>query len=245
MWNRVVMLGVAMTAGCEELKMGNLSPSEAFADKRVAALVNAIGREDLAAIDDALKAGANINTADAYKNTPLHWALTKKGIKVKTIEHLLKKGANPAQEDKDGDSPLWLLANSNRPDLLEAMLRHGANPNTQKGSSSLLGEATLFQWEENIKVLLKYGANVNAVDQFNQGVVCGKAAAVARFDLVVRYLELGLNVDLIGCARDLEGMVVADNSPQNQWREKAFALMKEKGVTFPLPPRLPIPPPRS
>lgn len=68
--------------------------------------------------------------------------------------------------------------------------------------------------ERNIDLLLKYGANVNAVDEFGHGIVCGKAAAVGRFDLVVRYLELGLNVDLIGCARSLEGTVVSKESGQ-------------------------------
>lgn len=223
----------------------DVSPEEAFEDKKVASLVNAIGREDVAEIDRQLKKGADINTYDVYKNTPLHWALTKKGIATETIEHLLKKGADPTLPGPHRISPLWLLANSNRPDLLEVMLRNGANPNINNGASTLLGEATLYQREDNISVLLKHGADVNATDQFGQGIICLKAAAVGRFDLVARYLEKGLNVDLIGCARYLEDRVVSNESGQNKWREKAFSLMKGKGVTFPLPPRPPVPLPNK
>lgn len=237
-----ILWGVAAVfAG--DLTMGRVGPSDAFDDKRTAALVNAIGREDLAAIDASLAEGADINAYDRYQNTPLHWALTKQGIQAATIEHLLKKGANPALPDKDRDAPLWLLANSNRPDLLETMLRNGGDPSMRNWDSadSLLGLATLAQWEDNINVLLKYGANINAVDPFGNGFICRKATAVGRFDLVVRYLELGLNVDLEGCAFHLEHRIIPDDSPQHQWRQKAFDLMQKKGLKLPLPP----PPPKE
>lgn len=230
-----LVLAIPVADGMEKTAMGSLSPQKAFPDTQTAALVDAIGREDIAAIDARLAEGADINAYGILKITPLYWAVTKEGIKANVIEHLLKKGADPALISEFGTSLLWEVVDSNRSDLLEIILKNGADPSTRHGHDSLLAKATYFQRDENINVLLKYGADVNAVNKFGQGILCLNIATIGRFDLLVRYLGLGLTVDLVNCARLLEDSGVWDDSPQDKWRQKALALMKDKGVSFPLP----------
>ncbi|MBK6998964.1 MAG: hypothetical protein IPH35_02955 [Rhodoferax sp.] len=230
-----LVLAIPVAQGFEEIAIGSISPQKVFPDPQAAALVDAIGREDIAGIDARLAEGADINAFGVMKITPLHWAVAKEGIKANVIEHLFRKGANPALISEFGTSPAWDVVNTNRADLLEIILKNGADPNVRYGQDSLLAKATYYQRDENINVLLKYGADVNAVSKSGQGILCLETATVGRFDLLVRYLDLGLNVGLVNCARLLEDSGVWDGSPQDQWREQALALMKEKGVTFPVP----------
>lgn len=105
----------------------------------------------------------------------------------------------------EGRYPLVLmLARRPNPDLLELLLRYGADPNTRQPAKSpghpYKGE-TLLQLSigslENVKVLVTYGANVNTrvvpSPRAGPSTAATNAAAVGRFDVVDYLVDHGLN----------------------------------------------------
>jgi ankyrin repeat protein len=139
----------------------------------------------------ALKRGANINAVGESGQTPLHWSLLKVGIAVKTMQHLLNQGADPNTPMSNGESPLHLTAGGNRPDLLELFLQNHGNPNVfSRSLRTPLMDAIASQFDVNVRLLLKYGADPN------QGETCSSTVANARFDYTVTLLEHGLSKDL-------------------------------------------------
>ena len=51
---------------------------------------------------------------------------------VQEVARLLAAGADPNVKDPDGDAPLHITAEQSRADLVELLLRHGADPNAKK-----------------------------------------------------------------------------------------------------------------
>jgi ankyrin repeat protein len=210
-----------------------LRPSDAFKDKRVVQLIEAIGKADIRAIEAAVKADADINAVGVHQTTPLHWALTKRDIGSEVIRRVLELGGNPNAKDELGNSPVSLTAGGDRLDLLQLFLSHGGDPNIRKNDvTTALQEAVNQQRSENIRVLLKHGANANARNgETPMGdTVCLDATAIARFDLLVLLLENGLTEDLERCARYVRNTAIASDSPQQAWRDKALELIRTRGV---------------
>lgn len=69
--------------------------------------------------------GIDLTVRDQFGRTPLHKAVDNNHVAV--VEALLAKGANPALTDKNGNSALFTAVT--QPEMLEAMLKAGANPN--------------------------------------------------------------------------------------------------------------------
>lgn len=210
------------------LQAGGRDAMQTFKDSQVVALVQAIEREDLPGIDLAIKRGANINAIGEEGQTPLHWSLLKVGIGLKTVKHLLDRGADPNAQMSGGKSPLFLTAGSNRPDLLELFLQNRGNPNVvSRSRRTPLMDAIASQYEVNVRLLLKYGADPNL------GRACAATAANSRFDFTVLLLQAGLSQDIRHCANLIRMNVIPEDSPQQAWRAKVFELLAERGVVPP------------
>lgn len=221
-------LALTLSTGRAELRAGGRDAKQTFKNPGVVALVQAIEREDLPKIDAALTRGADINAVGEEGQTPLHWSLLKVGVSVKTIQHLLDRGANPNAPMSNGASPLYLTAGSNRPDLLELFLKNRGDPNILvRNRRTALMDAIASQQEVNLELLLKYGADANLGD------TCASTVANGRFDFTVILLEHGLTKDLAMCGRLAQRAVIRDNSPRQTDRKKVFELLAERGV---LPP---------
>lgn len=93
---------------------------------------------------------------------------------------------------------------------------------------------------ENIEILLRHGADLNNANEFGERTVAISAAANGRLDWVVKFLELGYSRDLVRLSRSVEG-VAGLSREQEQWRQRALEMLKERGVSFPLPPVKPLP----
>lgn len=210
------------------LRAGGKDAAQTFKDPQVVALVEAIEREDLPSIDLAIQRGANINTVGEEGQTPLHWSLLKVGIAVKTVQHLLERGADPNAPMHSGKSPLFLTSGGNRPDLLELFLQHKGDPNVlSRTNETPLINAIASQYEVNVRLLLKYGADPNL------GRTCAATAANARFDFAVLLLQAGLSQDLRHCANLIRLNVLPKDSPQQAWRAKVLELLAARGVVPP------------
>lgn len=222
------------------------TPQEIFPDPQVAALAQAAGCGDTAELERLVKSGANLNGRGHQGATPLIWALflrNKPGL-----QKLLQLGANPNLKlDGSDDSVLTLAARGDDPELVEILLKGGADPNIRDSVDSPLQHAVahlerdLELRKQLVELLLKYGADINQADVVNE-TAATTACALGEFNLVIFLLEKGYKHDLIDLARCTEIRVVPDDSEAYQWKLRVLDMLKERGVQFPLPEQIPLPP---
>jgi len=133
-----------------------------------AAIAEAIRNDDLAAVDAAMKAGADINGRDAVGATPLVQAAQRDELAV--VERLLEAGADPNIVTFDGVSPLQVATQNRATSIALALLDHEAKPNvTGDGGESVLMLAARTGQGDLMKRLIDAGADVNAMEsEFHQ-----------------------------------------------------------------------------
>ncbi len=86
-------------------------------------------RDDLAKVDQLIRAGANVNAANDIGVTPL-WAASLNGS-APIVKRLLEAGANPDAALLSGETPLMAAATAGKSAVVEALLGKGANPNAR------------------------------------------------------------------------------------------------------------------
>lgn len=142
-----------------------------------------------ARLEKLLQQGADINIANAYGQTALHFAI--EAINVDLVIWLLEQGANPNQADLYQQTPLEkaLLPDAelatSAGKILAALLAKGADINkVNRHSETLLLMAVRNKTcLKKIQLLLTQGANVNVMDYFHNTPLLeasrqGKAAIV-------------------------------------------------------------------
>lgn len=107
-----------------------------------------------------------------------------------SVQALIKKGANPSQPDKNGNTPLHYAARYNPNfDVVSVLLRNGATVNVRNElQRTPLHEAS--QWNPNAEVtldLLEYGADTSLLDLSGQSPL---HMAARNYDHAVLYLLL-------------------------------------------------------
>ena len=134
------------------------------------------------AIEELLKAGANVNTpSEVHKFTPLMWA--SQSGSVEAVEMLLRAGALLDVKDNRGRTALmWAQVTPghpgySNPEVVRALINAGANVNVSDGDGvTALILAARADLTESIKLLLAKGAQVNAKDRW------GNSPLIAAFD---------------------------------------------------------------
>ncbi len=97
-----------------------------------------------AAVQALLDAGANPNGVTATGATALHQAAGAGSVEA--VEALIAKGATvDAKESAWEQTPLLFAASYNRPDVIKALLAHGANPNVFTKVHSVSDQRTIDQ----------------------------------------------------------------------------------------------------
>jgi ankyrin repeat protein len=123
-------------------------------------------------IEELIKAGANVNTADELqRSTPLMWA--SQSGSVDAVQMLLKAGALVDVRDNLGRTPLiWAQVTPgyrgrSNPEVVSVLIDAGANVNASDpdGVTALI-LAARADLTESIKLLLAKGAQVNAKDRW-------------------------------------------------------------------------------
>ncbi|MBI3149751.1 MAG: ankyrin repeat domain-containing protein [Betaproteobacteria bacterium] len=120
-----------------------------------AALLEAIDAGDLAAVQAAVKRGADLNAPGPFQRTPLHHAAKTVGAEV--IEWMLAHGANLDARDGDGRAPLH-RANSVS---AEVFLRHGANALAKDRQGTTALHVAAEEDRSMCRLLISAGVPVN------------------------------------------------------------------------------------
>jgi len=119
---------------------------------------------NLDGVNEALRAGANVNHSERNGQTALLVAC-RKGHSV-IVERLLNGGAHVNQSEQNGVAPLLMACLFGHSVIVELLLNRGAHVNQvdRDGGTSLM-EASL---PVIVKLLLSHGADVNHVNRYSE-----------------------------------------------------------------------------
>lgn len=148
-----------------------------FPENEVEALANSSAAGRIGAADRALKLGADPNFSGKNGMTPLIWTLIH-GNKA-GFPHLLARRGNPNQEMADGRSVMSLTAQQEDAWFLTAALAHGGDPNVRSNQDQTtpIFDAILARRAGNVEILLRHGANPNAVMSWGESPLSIPATA--------------------------------------------------------------------
>ena len=122
----------------------------------------AVRRDDVAAVEALIKAGADVKAANRYGVTPINLAATNGNAAI--IRRLLDAGVDPNSANPGGESALMTAARSGRVDAVTLLLDRGANVNAKDTvhAQTALMWAVLENHAEVVKLLVARGADINA-----------------------------------------------------------------------------------
>src|SRR5262249_22818404 len=117
---------------------------------------------DVATVDLLLRAGASVNSRNAYGVTPLLLASASGSVPV--ITRLIAAGANPNLAHASGETPLMAAARTGNGDAVKALLAAGADVaavESAKGQNALMW-ALAERHLTVVERLIERGASVTA-----------------------------------------------------------------------------------
>lgn len=146
-----------------------------------------------------IKNGANVNSVDNYRNTPLHTAVNFG--KVRVVNLLISHYADINARANGGETPLHYAArqpfdpSQDRIGAAQVLLRSGANINEK----DYIGRTPLFQSSmvgniEMTEFLLREGANSNSVTSSGESSL-HTAAAMGHSDIARLLIKYGAKVN--------------------------------------------------
>ncbi len=185
-----LMLMMLSLVGCSGgvMSEGN-DPGVHFDDPKTVNLCTAVMAGDIDAIDKLVSDGVDVNFRGKDGMTPLLFSMG--GFNKLGLERLMELGADPNLQTENKDSYMRYAARANDIDYLKMGLSHGGDPNLRgKMGRTLLFEAAMENnesVEESLDLLLKNGADINAV---SKGVLENAAMAAARINQYIPALFL-------------------------------------------------------
>jgi hypothetical protein len=131
-------------------------PAPAFGE-----FLQALWQEDLARVENMLKAGVDPNAQTTMGNRPLLIAAKKKNPRL--LEILIAKGANVDAADRNGLTPLMAAASMGLDQNVQVLISAGAKVNArdEKGSTPLIWAAISGQ-PQVVEILMAHGADGKA-----------------------------------------------------------------------------------
>jgi ankyrin repeat protein len=158
------------------------------------ALVDAAKQDDAAAALAQIAAGADVNAPASDGTTALHWAVHHDDVPL--IDALLKAHANPKASNDYGSTPMSEAAIFGDTAVIEKLLKAGADaesPNAD-GQTALMLIARTSNVEA-ARILIRHGANVNAVEKWRGQTALHWAAAQSQGAMVKELLRHHANPD--------------------------------------------------
>jgi len=222
------LLCVTIALGCSPFgpqsiakQVKRMEPQEFFGDPLQARLAVAVDQGDAAAVDAAVRDGADVNARGKDGFSLLYWAMARD--RVAGFEALVKSGADltaeyrdPEQvpDPRDRDWIMRLTLTADNPEFLRIAMRHGFDPDyvrSEKYQETLLFFAARGHAEPAMAALLEAGADINHQDHLGMTPLMG-AAFRRDYATVWFFLERG-----------------ADPTIQNEFGGDLAALLKQYG----------------
>jgi ankyrin repeat protein len=157
-------------------------------------LVEAAKAGDKAAALALIEKRVNVNTPEPDGTTALHWAAHNGDVEL--VQRLIRAGANVKAANDFGATPMSEAAVLADPALLGALLEAGASaesPNAD-GQTALMVVARTSRVDA-ARLLLKHGANVNAVEKWRGQTALMWAAAQSQPAMVRELIAAGADVN--------------------------------------------------
>jgi ankyrin repeat protein len=174
-------------------------------------LLEAVKRQDVAAVRVLLAKRASVNVAEGDGATPLHWAAYYDDEAM--VGLLLSAGANVNAANDLGITPLYLASANGNAAIVSALLARGANPNlaSETGVTPLM-EAARSGKVNAVRSLLAKGADVNAAERDRQQTALMWAVSRRHPEVVKELLTRGASVNARTRVRPLT--VMLDQGPR-------------------------------
>ncbi len=160
-------------------------------------------------------ADPNLQSADEYGYTPIHWAAQKGFVEILKILKSFNADFNIL--DKRGINPLVSAYNENDLKTMKILLERGADPNLWKDTKgeTLLHYACRKGKTEIIKLLLEYGANPNLQSKDAFGYTPIHWVAQEGYNNIIDLIADNSKIDIDFDIKDKKGYTPLDRAFQS------------------------------
>ena len=157
------------------------------------ALFDAVARQDRAAVQSLIKAGADVNATLGDGSTPLLWAANHADPEI--VGFLLRAHANVNAGDDHGVTPLALACENANAGIVQALLAAGANADAvQTNGVTPLMIASRTGQPQIVDALIARGADVNRATVKSRQTPLMWAVAEGRHEIIRLLLAAGADV---------------------------------------------------
>jgi ankyrin repeat protein len=184
-------------------------------------LIDAVKRQDAAAVKARIAAHADVNGTEADGFTALHWAAQRNNPQI--VELLISAGANVKAASRYQATALYLACTNGNAAIVERLLAAGVDANevALEGQTALMTAAASGN-PDVLRALLKRGADVNAVEPFRGQTALMWAASEGNTAAADELVEFGAKVG----AKSKSGFTPLLFAVRNAHIETAKALLK-------------------
>lgn len=214
------------------------SAHEIFTDPLVLQVCATATRGDLAELRALTSTGVSLSARGLHGMTPLHWSIVDGDMTATTT--LLEAGAPSDAMDDDGHTAMEWGARLEDPRLLVLLLQHGGDPNatTHRGEPLLLATAAALNLP-HLALLIDNGAEIDSTGLLGQTAVM-RLAIMNQFEAVEDLLLRGADHTIIDASGGSLALYTQESrvstaSPQFDARRRVQALLKARGIAFPVP----------
>ncbi len=172
-------------------------------------LVDAVKSGDRAAAIALIERRTDVNIPEADGTTALHWAVHQSDLEL--VDRLIRAGANVKAKNEYGVTPMSEAAILGNAALMDKLLKAGADvesPNADGQTALMVVARTSFT--DAAKVLLRHGANVNAVEQWRGQTALMWAAAQSQPAMVKELVAAGADVNARSTVNNWQRQVTAE-----------------------------------
>ena len=156
-------------------------------------LIDAVKRQDTAAVRSLIAARADLKAADADGSTALHWAAQRNNEPL--VEMLIAAGADARAATRYHVTPLYFACLNGSAAIVERLLKAGADPNgTSHEGQTMLMTAALSGRADTVRLLLTRGAHINAKEPYKGQTALMWAASEGNTEAAAVLLEAGADV---------------------------------------------------